>query len=85
MSPFRGPRPVRETAGGQSAVTSGPAPAHRRPTRQRPGRRLSSPILGAALAQLPELAHRKKMLTLLTMTKDIDDGEAAAVAKLVPS
>ena len=38
MSPFRGPRPVRETAGGQSAVTSGPAPAHRRPTRQRPGR-----------------------------------------------
>ena len=38
MSPFRGPRPVRETAGGQSALTSGPAPAHRRPTRQRPGR-----------------------------------------------
>jgi hypothetical protein len=38
MSPFRGPRPVRETAGGQSALTSGPAPAHRRPTRQRPRR-----------------------------------------------
>ena len=38
MRPFRGPRPVRETAGGQSALTSGPAPAHRRPTRQRPGR-----------------------------------------------
>ena len=38
MSPFQGPRPVRETAGGQSALTSGPAPAHRRPTRQRPGR-----------------------------------------------
>ena len=36
MRPFRGPRPVRETAGGQSALTSGPAPAHRRPTRQRP-------------------------------------------------
>ena len=32
MSPFRGPRPVRETAGGQSALTSGLAPAHRRPT-----------------------------------------------------
>ena len=38
MRPFRGPRPVRETAGGQSALTSGPAPAHRRPTRQRPRR-----------------------------------------------
>jgi hypothetical protein len=37
MSPFQGLRPVRETAGGQSALTSGPAPAHRRPTRQRPG------------------------------------------------
>jgi hypothetical protein len=38
MSPFQGPRPILETAGGQSALTSGPAPAHRRPTRQRPGR-----------------------------------------------
>ena len=38
MSPFQGPRPILQTAGGQSALTSGPAPAHRRPTRQRPGR-----------------------------------------------
>jgi len=37
MSPLSG-RPVRETAGGQSALPSGPAPAHRRPTRRRPGR-----------------------------------------------
>ena len=32
---------------------------------------------------LRELAHRKKMLTLLTATKDIDISEAAVQAELV--
>jgi hypothetical protein len=30
MSPFQGPRPILETAGGQSALTSGPAPVKSR-------------------------------------------------------
>jgi hypothetical protein len=37
------------------------------------------------LTHLRELAHRKKMLTLLTATKDIDISEAAVLAKLVLS
>jgi hypothetical protein len=37
------------------------------------------------LAHLRELAPRKKMLTLLTPTKDIAIGEAAVLAKLVLS
>ena len=46
---------------------------------------LSDPERAAALAHLRELAHRKKMLTLLTATKDIDISEAAVLAKLVLS
>ena len=37
------------------------------------------------MAHLRELAPRKKMLTLLTATKDIDVSEAAVLAKLVLS
>jgi hypothetical protein len=37
------------------------------------------------MAHLRELAPPKKMLTLLTATKDIDISEAAVLAKLVLS
>ena len=46
---------------------------------------LTDPERAAALAHLRELAHRKKVLTLLTTTKDIDTSEAATLAKLVLS
>ena len=61
MSPFQGPRPIRETAGGQSALTSGPAPAHRRPTRQRPGRCPSTETSADSKAQRPGDQHRRAL------------------------
>jgi hypothetical protein len=44
---------------------------------------LTDPERAAALAHLRELAHRKKMLTLLIAITDIDISEAAVLAKLV--
>ena len=65
MSPFRGPWPVRETAGGQSALTSGPAPAHRRPTRQRPGRCPSTETPADSTDPAAGDQHRRAELPLL--------------------
>jgi hypothetical protein len=62
MSPFQGPRPILQTAGGQSALTSGPAPAHRRPTRQRPGRCPSTETSADSTgAQRPDDQHRRAL------------------------
>ena len=44
---------------------------------------LIDPERAAELTHLRELARQKKMLTLLTATKDIDISEAAVLAKLV--
>ena len=60
-----GPRPVRETAGGQSALTSGPAPAHRRPTRQRPGRCPSTETPADSTGPAAGDQHRRAELPLL--------------------
>jgi uncharacterized protein YeaO (DUF488 family) len=46
---------------------------------------LTDPERADALAHLRELAHRKKMLTLLIATTDVDISEAAVLAKLVLS
>jgi uncharacterized protein YeaO (DUF488 family) len=47
-----------------------------------PSTRVEARCRGEHLRELP---HRKKMLTLLTATKDIDISEAAVLAKLVLS
>src|SRR4029077_5264502 len=48
MSPFQGPRPILETAGGQSALTSGPAPVKRLFRKWSAGKgRVGFPLIGS--------------------------------------
>jgi hypothetical protein len=61
----------RPTAAGGSAMTSTVPPTRSRVSARCTPLRRRYPERAAALAHLRGLAHRKKMLTLLTATKDI--------------